>query len=167
MEYLRTSAVTRIALPAEADTQGLGRTLARHARPGDVIALEGGLGAGKTTLARGFIQSLTGTAEEVVSPTFTLVQLYETNVAPIWHFDLYRLQNPTDALELDLDDALAEGILLIEWPERLGPLLPQRRLEVALSLGLQNGRDAELAGDPSWQARLKEISRESMKNDVR
>ena len=167
MDYIRTSAVTRIALPAEADTQALGRALARHVRPGDVIALEGGLGAGKTTLARGFIQSLTSTAEEVVSPTFTLVQLYETAVAPIWHFDLYRLQNPMDALELGLEDALAGGILLIEWPERLGALLPQRRLEVALSLGLQNGRDAGLAGDPSWQARLAEISRESIKNDVR
>lgn len=167
MEYLRTSAVTRIALPAEADTRALGCVLARHVRPGDVIALEGGLGAGKTTLARGFIQHLTGTEEEVVSPTFTLVQLYETGIAPIWHFDLYRLQKPMDALELGLEDALAEGILLIEWPERLGPLLPQRRLEVALSLGLQNGRDAGLAGDPSWQARLKEISRESTKNDVR
>jgi tRNA threonylcarbamoyladenosine biosynthesis protein TsaE len=162
LDYIRTSAVTRIALPAEADTQALGRALAKHARPGDVIALEGGLGAGKTTLARGFIQQLAGDMEEVVSPTFTLVQLYETDIAPIWHFDLYRLKNPMDALELGLEDALADGILLIEWPERLASLLPQRRLEVALALGLQNGRDAELAGDPSWRARLEDI-----KNDVR
>jgi tRNA threonylcarbamoyladenosine biosynthesis protein TsaE len=162
VDYLRTTAVTRIALPAETDTRALGRALAKHARPGDVVALEGGLGAGKTTLARGFIQHLTGPAEEVVSPTFTLVQLYDTQIAPIWHFDLYRLKNPMDALELGLEDALAEGILLIEWPERLGPLLPQRRLEVALALGLQNGRTADLAGDPSWQLRL-----EGIKNDVR
>jgi tRNA threonylcarbamoyladenosine biosynthesis protein TsaE len=162
VDYILTSAVTRIALAAEADTQALGRALAKQARPGDVIALEGGLGAGKTTLARGFIQHLMGGAEEVVSPTFTLVQLYETDIAPIWHFDLYRLKSPMDALELGLEDALADGILLIEWPERLGSLLPQRRLEVALALGLQNGREAQLAGDPSWQARL-----EGIKNDVR
>ena len=167
MDYLRTSAVTRIALPAEADTEALGRALARHARPRDVIALEGGLGAGKTTLARGFIQHLAGAAEEVVSPTFTLVQMYETDIAPIWHFDLYRLKTPLDALELGLEEALADGILLIEWPERLGPLLPRQRLEVALALGLQDGRDAELAGDPSWQARLEEICREGIKSNVR
>ena len=157
MDYLHTSAATRIVLPTEADTEALGRALARQVRAGDVISLEGGLGAGKTTLARGFIQHLTGTAEEVVSPTFTLVQMYDTEIAPIWHFDLYRLQNPMDALELGFEDALTDGILLIEWPARLGSLLPQRRLEVALAVGLQNGRVADLAGDPSWQSRMQGI----------
>lgn len=161
MDYLRTSPVLRIALPTEADTRALGAALAKRVRAGDVITLEGGLGAGKTTLARGFIQHLTGSAEEVVSPTFTLVQLYEAPV-PIWHFDLYRLRDASEVLELGLEDALADGIVLIEWPERLGPLAPQRRLEVALALGLQNARQAEIAGHPSWQARIEEI-----RNDVR
>lgn len=161
MDYLRSSPVLRIDLPTEADTRALGVALAKRVKAGDVITLEGGLGAGKTTLARGFIQHLTGGGEEVVSPTFTLVQLYEAAV-PIWHFDLYRLREPSEVLELGLEDALAGGVVLIEWPERLGPLGPQRRLEVGLALGLQNARQAELAGHPSWQARM-----EDLKNDVR
>ena len=160
MDYLRSSPVLRIDLATEADTLALGRTLAKQAQSGDVITLEGGLGAGKTTLARGFIQHLTGSAEEVVSPTFTLVQTYEAKV-PIWHFDLYRLREPSEVLELGLEDALAEGIALIEWPERLGPFAPQRRLEVGLALGLQSGRHAEIAGHPCWQARMETIKKDA------
>lgn len=156
MDYLRRGPALEIALPAEADTRALGQAIARQARQGDMIALEGGLGAGKTTLARGFIQHVTGSLEEVVSPTFTLAQLYDGPL-PIWHFDLYRLKDPMEVLELGLEDALTEGIVLVEWPERMGHLLPQRRLEVALALGLQNGRLARLAGDPSWKARLEEL----------
>ncbi|MBX7198935.1 MAG: tRNA (adenosine(37)-N6)-threonylcarbamoyltransferase complex ATPase subunit type 1 TsaE [Rhodospirillaceae bacterium] len=156
MDYLRRSPALEIALPAEADTRALGQAIARRTQQGDMIALEGGLGAGKTTLARGFIQHFTGSVEEVVSPTFTLAQLYDGPV-PIWHFDLYRLKDPMEVLELGLEDALTEGIVLVEWPERMGHLLPQRRLEVGLALGLQNGRQARLAGDPSWAARIKEI----------
>lgn len=161
MQYLRSSPVLEIALAAEADTRALGRAIAKQVRVGDCIALEGGLGAGKTTLARGLIQHIAGSVEEVVSPTFTLAQLYDGPL-PIWHFDLYRLENPLDALELGLEDALAEGVVLIEWPERLAHLVPQRRLEVGLALGLDNGRIARLAGDPSWKTRLEEI-----RNDVR
>jgi tRNA threonylcarbamoyladenosine biosynthesis protein TsaE len=119
-------------LADEAATLRLGARLAAHARPGDVIALQGPLGAGKTLLARGFIQALLDEEEEVHSPTFTLVLTYDTPVATVWHFDLYRLNQPEEALELGLDDALAGGIVLIEWPERLGSLLPRRRLDVAL-----------------------------------
>lgn len=156
MDYLRRGPATEIALPAEADTRALGRAIALVARAGDTVALEGGLGAGKTTLARGFIQHFTGAAEEVVSPTFTLAQLYDGPV-PIWHFDLYRLKDPMEVLELGLEDALTEGIVLVEWPERMGMFLPQRRLEVALAVGLHNGRQARLAGDSSWTERLEEI----------
>lgn len=166
MEYLRSTPALEIALPADSDTRALGRAIARQARQGDMIALEGGLGAGKTTLARGFIRHFTGSTEEVVSPTFTLAQLYDGPV-PVWHFDLYRLKDPMEVLELGLEDALTEGIVLVEWPERMGPLLPQRRLEVALALGLHNGRQARLAGDPSWQARIKEIGLEQINSDAR
>jgi tRNA threonylcarbamoyladenosine biosynthesis protein TsaE len=140
-------------LPAEEDTLRLGAALARQARRGDVIALSGPLGAGKTTLARGFIQHLTNANEEVVSPTFTLVQTYETGAGTIWHFDLYRLTSANDALELGFEDALAEGISLIEWPERLGGLLPKNRLDVRLSTE-NAGRKATFSG---WSDRLSAV----------
>ena len=106
-------------LPSEAATVSIARRLAAVARNGDVIALDGDLGAGKTCFARGFIAALTGQAEEAPSPTFTLVQTYDSARGTIWHFDLYRLARADDALELGLEDALADGITLIEWPERI------------------------------------------------
>jgi tRNA threonylcarbamoyladenosine biosynthesis protein TsaE len=139
-----------LTLASEKDTVALGAALAVDARRGDVIALRGPLGAGKTTLARGFIQKIVGTAEEVVSPTFTLVQVYDTADVPIWHFDLYRLDNPEDAWELGFEEALATGISVIEWPERLGALLPAARLDVVLS-SKGDKRQAELSG---WTDRL-------------
>jgi len=122
-------------LPDEAATRRLGAALADRLRPGDVVALGGDLGAGKSTLARALIQALAGPDTEVPSPTFTLVQVYDTPGARIWHFDLYRLEHPDDAVELDIDDAFAEGISLIEWPERLGSLLPARRIDIELAPG--------------------------------
>jgi tRNA threonylcarbamoyladenosine biosynthesis protein TsaE len=116
-----------LALADLAATRWLGASLAAAAQQGDVLALSGELGAGKTAFARAFIQALGG-SEEVPSPTFTLCQVYELSPAPVWHFDLYRIARPADALELGLEEALAEGISLIEWPERLGPLLPAERL---------------------------------------
>ena len=92
-----------------------------------MIALKGELGAGKTTFARAFIRARGG-GEAVPSPTFTLVQIYEIGDVPIWHFDAYRLRDPDEAWELGIEDAFRDGISLIEWPERLGPLLPARRL---------------------------------------
>jgi len=142
-------------LASEKDTIALGAALAAEARAGDIIALTGPLGAGKTTLARGFVQKLAGADEEVVSPTFTLVQTYDTALAPIWHFDLYRLTSPDDALELGFEDALA-GITLIEWPERLGALLPSKRLDVTL-LNAGLGRTAHLAGGPEWAERIMNV----------
>jgi tRNA threonylcarbamoyladenosine biosynthesis protein TsaE len=124
-----------ISLPDPAATAQLARRLAAVARPGDLIALHGTLGMGKTAFARAFIQYIAGAEEEVPSPTFTLVQSYETEAGPIWHFDLYRLSRPDDAWELGLEDALADGITLIEWPERLGSQLPRRRLDLTLRPG--------------------------------
>ena len=141
-----------ITLASESDTLALGAALAAPARRGHVIALSGPLGAGKTTLARGFIAAR-GDTEEVVSPTFTLVQVYEALEMPIWHFDLYRLEKPEDAYELGLEEALAGAITLIEWPERLGSFLPASRLDVTLS-ATGTGRAAELVyrgvGESPW-----------------
>jgi tRNA threonylcarbamoyladenosine biosynthesis protein TsaE len=124
-----------LLLPDLAATHALARRLAEAARPGDILALTGALGLGKTEFARAFIRTLSGPDEEVPSPTFTLVQLYEGRAGMIWHFDLYRLARPEDVWELGFEDALAGGILLIEWPDRLGPLLPRRRLDLTLLPG--------------------------------
>ena len=121
---------------ALAETEGLAQRLAPHAAPGDVIGLCGALGSGKTAFARAFIRARLGRpAEEVPSPTFTLVQLYEHAAGAIWHFDLYRLSAPEDAYELGIEDAFSHAISLIEWPEKLGALMPTDWLEVRLAPG--------------------------------
>lgn len=135
-----------------------GATLAEVVQPGDVITLKGALGAGKTTFARGFIQRLAGIDEEVVSPTFTLVQTYETQRGIIWHFDLYRLEVPDDVLELGLEDAQAGGITLIEWPERLGPYMPRAPLEIELTSATgDTARSIRLSGKSNWRERALEV----------
>jgi tRNA threonylcarbamoyladenosine biosynthesis protein TsaE len=141
-----------LTLPDEAATAALGARLAQVCRAGDVIALEGDLGAGKTTLARGLIQTLTGPETEVPSPTFTLVQTYQKAGLIVWHFDLYRLESAGEARELGLDEAM-DGLTLIEWPERLGQLLPATRLEVRLSYE-RDGRIACLVDHADWRERI-------------
>ena len=139
-------------------TEALARALAPRLERGDVLALWGELGVGKTSFARELIAALTG-ERRVPSPTFTLVQVYEGGPAPIWHFDLYRLKAPEDALELGLEDALAEAILLIEWPDRLGPLLPADRLDLALAYAdAPDSRRVRLEGQGRWRARLAAIA---------
>ena len=92
------------------------------------------------------------------SPTFTLVQLYEGFGPSIWHFDLYRLTSSDEAWELGIEEAFASGISLIEWPDRLGPLLPEHRLEISLDFGEQaEARRASIEGDAEWHARLRDI----------
>jgi len=144
-----------LTLASEQDTLALGAALAAEVRRGDVIAVTGPLGAGKTTLARGFIQKLAASDEEVVSPTFTLVQTYDTPKGAIWHFDLYRLNDPEEALELGFEEALAAGISLIEWPERLGNYLPPKHLHIALSMA-GDGRTVELSGT-GWADRIANV----------
>lgn len=153
--------LSEVALPRESDTDALGGALAKLARPGDVLALHGPLGAGKTTFARGFISALTEIEEDVVSPTFTLVQVYDAPGAPIWHFDLYRLTRAEDVLELGWDEALSGGISLVEWPARLGPLSPPERLDVILDAGTgSGGRRARLYGGARWKDRIAEMTHE-------
>jgi len=152
-----------LPLPDLAATAALGRALARLLRPGDVVALHGDLGAGKTALARALIRALPGPAgaaeEEVPSPTFTLVQTYDREPAAVWHFDLYRLESAREVEELGLSEALAGGITLIEWPERLGGRLPAETLHVTLIFEADGeGRRAVLAGGGDWPVRLAELS---------
>ncbi len=151
--------ITTVDLPDEAATAALAARIAAVAASGDVIALKGDLGVGKTSFARAFIRARGIAGEEVPSPTFTLVQVYEIGGAAIWHFDLYRLAAAEEAWELGIEDAFSAGISLIEWPERLGPLLPRRRLEVALAFGDRpQARRTVLAGGAEWRARLSEIA---------
>jgi tRNA threonylcarbamoyladenosine biosynthesis protein TsaE len=146
-----------MVLADETATAALATRIAALARAGDVIALHGDLGTGKSVFARGFIRARCRVADDIPSPTFTLVQIYESISGDIYHYDLYRMQQPEDALELGFEDALAQGIVLIEWPERLGPLLPEARLDVFLSFGdMPDARVVAFAGSPAWMARLKE-----------
>ena len=123
-----------MSLADETATAALGATLADRLRPGDVVGLYGELGSGKTTLARAILRAAAGDPDLIVpSPTFTLVEVYETERGTFWHFDLYRLEAPEQVYELGWEDALAEGIVLIEWPQRLGALLP-KHLSVTLEV---------------------------------
>jgi tRNA threonylcarbamoyladenosine biosynthesis protein TsaE len=114
-------------------TAALGARLAAGLQVGDVVLLQGDLGAGKTTLARGLIAAWTGVDEDAPSPTYTLVQVYEGPRGTLQHMDLYRLTDPEEAFELGLEDALLEALTLIEWPERLGAFAPPNRLIVELA----------------------------------
>ncbi len=148
-----------IALPDRAATRRLGARIARLLRPGDLVALRGALGAGKTALARDVIEARAGGPCEVPSPTFTLVQLYELEDLAIWHFDLYRIERAEDVEELGFDEALDEGAVLVEWPERLGDRLPAERLDLTLDPGPEaEARIARLSAHGSWTARLAALT---------
>jgi tRNA threonylcarbamoyladenosine biosynthesis protein TsaE len=132
-------------LPDADATEALGARLAALTQPGDVILLEGPIGAGKSCLARAFIRSRLGREEEVPSPTFTLVQVYEADGVEIWHADLYRLTYPDEVWELGLDDAFQTAICLVEWPDRLGAHVPPGALHIRLE-AKGEGRRAVISG---------------------
>ncbi|WP_299650828.1 tRNA (adenosine(37)-N6)-threonylcarbamoyltransferase complex ATPase subunit type 1 TsaE [uncultured Tateyamaria sp.] len=143
--------------PTDDDTAYAGASLGPLLRPGDVILLEGDVGAGKTHFARALIQSVLLTAEDVPSPTFTLVQVYETRNGPLWHTDLYRVSADTEVDELGLTDAFEDAICLVEWPDRLGPLTPANALTIAIE-AKDEGREATLTWtDSRWADRLESL----------
>jgi tRNA threonylcarbamoyl adenosine modification protein YjeE len=140
----------RISLPGLAATERLGTAIAARLRPGDAVALWGDLGAGKTTLARAILAAL-GVTGEVPSPTFTLVQTYETPRLAVSHYDLYRLKLAREMEELGLDEALDTGAVLVEWPERAPEALPpETTLHVRLGMDGET-RTAQLVGPPHWE----------------
>ena len=140
---------------ADADaTAALAGRIAPLLQAGDTLLLEGDIGAGKTTFARALIRArLHAPSEDVPSPTFTLVQTYDAGDVVIWHCDLYRLTDPQEVLELGLDDAFADAICLVEWPDRLGPDAPQDALLCRFSAGADR-HDLALTGGAAWQNRL-------------
>lgn len=143
-----------IRLAGPEAVEGYGARLAAAARVGDVIALSGELGAGKTTLARGLLRGL-GLEGEAPSPTFTIVQTYDPPEVrlPVWHVDLYRLDEPRHAVELGLEEAFDEALVILEWPERLGGLLPASALRLTLDGAGETERRLTAIVPPGWEGR--------------
>ena len=149
---------TTVRLEDEAATAALGARIARALKVGDAVLLKGELGAGKTTLARAILRAL-GVESHVPSPTFTLVQAYETPALTLHHFDLYRIENPSELAELGIDDALDDGAALVEWPERGFPRrLAGDALAVTLSATGPNAREARISGSARWQTIVAGLS---------
>ncbi len=140
-----------IRLADAAATEGFGRRLAAHIRPGDVVTLTGTLGAGKTSLARGLLAAL-GLPGEAPSPSFAIVQPYDAPEVrlPVWHVDLYRLDDPAEVDELGLEDERGDGLLLVEWPERAGPAAWPEALALALSIEPDGARRLTWAVPEAW-----------------
>ena len=135
-----------LPLPNLQATETLGTRIAAALRPGDAVLLEGPLGAGKSALARALLRSLLDDeALHVPSPTFTLVQTYESPIGPVSHFDLWRLDGPGAVLELGWDEA-RDGVVLVEWPDRLGDLRPAEALTVKLAHAGEDAREARIEG---------------------
>ena len=147
-----------ITLKSPEETTDLAKNLGAVLQPGDVLLLEGAIGSGKTHFARSLIRSLMRKPEDVPSPTFTLVQVYETVIGEIWHSDLYRLSDISEIEELGLTDAFETAVCLVEWPEKLGPLTPPSALTFGCrtDLGVEDTRHLQLRwSDPKWQNRLE------------
>jgi tRNA threonylcarbamoyladenosine biosynthesis protein TsaE len=142
-----------VRLGDKAATEAFGARLAAQLRPGDVIALFGTLGAGKTTLARGILRGL-GYEGDVASPTFPIVQVYEPPQVriPLWHVDLYRIEHVEELDELGIEDARDVAALVVEWPERLPRLLPEA-LRLTLRDADGGGRTLEVDAPDSWRER--------------
>jgi tRNA threonylcarbamoyl adenosine modification protein YjeE len=132
-----------------AETEEIARCIATHLSIGDTIALEGDLGAGKTTLARAILRAL-GVAGEVPSPSFTLVQQYDTPRLRVAHCDFYRIENPTEVDELGLEDAVAEGAVIVEWPERAPGRIPADSLRIHIGIVGENERAMQFSGPARW-----------------
>ncbi len=139
-------------LPDEAATAALGQWLASQLKGGDVVALSGGLGSGKTTFVRHLLAEL-GHEGEVPSPSFAIVQPYEHMMLPVWHADLYRIENPSELAEIGLDSIEGDAVLLVEWPERAGPAAWPDALRLTLEITGPEQRRLTAIVPAAWEGR--------------
>jgi tRNA threonylcarbamoyladenosine biosynthesis protein TsaE len=148
-----------VTLNSPSETQALAIQIGATLAAGDVLLIEGPIGAGKTHFARSLIQALLPVQEDVPSPTFTLVQVYDGPESEIWHADLYRLSAPDEVVELGLTDAFDEAICLVEWPDRLAELAPENALHLQLDVSEQaEQRRLTLSWtSPHWLEKLEGI----------
>ncbi|MDD2325566.1 MAG: tRNA (adenosine(37)-N6)-threonylcarbamoyltransferase complex ATPase subunit type 1 TsaE [Alphaproteobacteria bacterium] len=134
-------------------TADLAARFAPLLKRGDVVLLKGDLGAGKTAFVRFTLRAL-GIEGEVPSPTFTLVQTYDTPAFSVAHFDLYRLKTPEEVEEIGFDEACADGVVFAEWPEKARAFMPRQALTLHFVLGADGARQVTMDGDDAWQRRL-------------
>ena len=140
------------------ETKLFAKTIAKYLNLGDVITFRGNLGSGKTSFIKYLIENLAQEPIEVTSPTFNLLHIYKFNNIEVWHFDLYRLKNATEAFELGIEDAFTYGISLIEWPEAISSILPKNRLEIELSFTTtEEARIVNLTGSSKWVDILEKL----------
>lgn len=147
-----------VRIDGEEEMRVLAVRLAQILKTGDVIALDAPMGAGKTVFARALVNALAPSEEEVPSPTFTLVQVYDRQHPAIWHFDLYRLEKQQEVLELGWEDARRMAVAVVEWPDRLGSLLPKDRLDITIGFTGDSDTVREVTFTPrgKWVGRQKE-----------
>lgn len=165
LRFHRMTPEISITLGSDTETTALGQMIAPRLVPGDVILLEGPIGAGKTHFVRSVVQarlSAVGRNEDVPSPTFTLVQTYDAGDAELWHADLYRLSDPGEVLELGLDEAFETAICFVEWPDRLGEAAPPGAIRIALNQGRHDDERVltVLEGQDRWQQLTEATSNE-------
>lgn len=144
--------MTEVRCPTPEDTEALGSRIAANLRPGDVVVLAGGLGAGKTLLTRGIATGL-GVDEPVVSPTFVLVRQYKSGFIPVVHVDVYRLGSMNEFDDLDVLDTSRDGVLIIEWGEAVEQVLPEDHLRIEFEVDDDECRTLRFIGQGSWTTR--------------
>jgi tRNA threonylcarbamoyl adenosine modification protein YjeE len=149
MTEIPTALSASFAVHNLTETEEIANRIATRLSIGDTVALEGDLGAGKTTLARAVLRAL-GVTGEVPSPSFTLVQQYDTPRLKVTHCDFYRIENPTEVDELGLEDALAEGAVMVEWPERAPDRIPADALRIRIGIVGENERAVQFSGPARW-----------------